>query len=125
MSSISDGFDELALPRRKSPAGWTLPPLLLSGVLRSGRGRSFRDSATGSRAGQKSFRPGAGFFLHRKPNIFQAAPAINYAATLVRLQRFEEARSLLGRTVPAARPVSFYFPSVPGAAHRFPGTRTR
>ena len=33
MSSISDGFDELALPRRKSPAGWTLPPLRRSGVL--------------------------------------------------------------------------------------------
>ena len=75
MSSISEGFDELALPRRKSPAGWTEPPRRRSGVLRSGRGRSFRDSATGSRAGQKSFRPGAGFFLHRKPSIFQAAPA--------------------------------------------------
>ena len=64
MSSISDGFDELALPRRKSPAGWTLPPRRRSGVLRSGRGLSPRGSATGSRAGQKSFRPGACFFLH-------------------------------------------------------------
>ena len=75
VSSISDGFDELALPRRKSPAGWTLPPLLLSGVLRSGLGLSPRGSETGSRAGQKSFRPGACFFLQRKPSIFQAAPA--------------------------------------------------
>ena len=70
MSSISDGFDELALPRRKSPAGWTLPPRRRSGVLRSGLGLSPRGSETGSRAGQKSFRPGACFFLHRKPNIF-------------------------------------------------------
>ena len=75
MSSISEGFDELALPRRKSPAGWTLPPRRRSGVLRFGLGLSPRGSETGSRAGQKSFRPGACFFLHRKPNIFQAAPA--------------------------------------------------
>ena len=36
VSSISEGFDELALPRRKSPAGWTEPPRRRSGVLRSG-----------------------------------------------------------------------------------------
>ena len=39
-----------------SPAGWTEPPRRRSGVLRSGRGRSFRDSATGSRAGQSPAR---------------------------------------------------------------------
>ena len=104
MSSISDGFDELALPRRKSPAGWTLPPLRRSGVLRSGLGRSPRGSATGSRAGQKSFRPGCCFFLQRKPRRAQTT-ANNYASLLFDLNRFEEAKTLLRKTMPVARRV--------------------
>ena len=107
MSSISDGFDELALPRRKSPAGWTLPPLRRSGVLRSGLGLSPRGSATGSRAGQKSFRPGACFFLHRNPkrSAGTSDAANNYAADLIHLEHLEEAKSLFRKTMPVARRV--------------------
>lgn len=65
----------MELDRGKSPAGCTEPPRLLSGVLRSARGRSPRGS-TGSRAGQKSFRPGAALLLHRQPSIFQAPAAM-------------------------------------------------
>ena len=99
MSSISEGLLELALPRRKSPAGWTLPPRRRSGVLRSGRGRSPRGSATGSRAGQKSFRPGACFFLHRKPNGVSARNLLvaqaNLATTYKALGQLDEAEPLL------------------------------
>ena len=102
MSSISDGFDELALPRRKSPAGWTLPPRRRSGVLRSGLGLSPRGSETGSRAGQKSFRPGCCFFLQRKPRRAQTT-ANNYASLLFDLNRFEEAKTLLRKAMPVAR----------------------